>query len=32
MHYGSKSSGTITGILYRGDPETKYSHPNEPLK
>jgi cytochrome oxidase assembly protein ShyY1 len=30
MHYNVKASGEITGILYRGDPKTKYSIPNTP--
>ena len=30
MHYTGAMSGTITGILYRGDNKTKYSRPNEP--
>ena len=28
MHYTSAVSGTITGILYRGDAKTKYTYPN----
>lgn len=31
MHYNSAMSGTITGLLYRGDPKTKYTYPNAPL-
>lgn len=30
MHYTSPSSGTITGLLYRGDGKHKYTKPNEP--
>lgn len=30
MHYTGVTSGTITGLLYRGDAKTKYSMPNEP--
>lgn len=30
MHYTGVSSGEITGVLYRGDAQTKYSKPNEP--
>lgn len=30
MHYTSNTSGEITGVLYRGDNEYKYSKPNEP--
>jgi len=30
MHYTGVSSGEITGLLYRGDAQTKYSVPNEP--
>lgn len=29
-HQTGVTSGEITGLLYRGDPETKYSMPNEP--
>ena len=29
-HYNTASSGKITGVLYKGDPETKYSLPNSP--
>ena len=29
-HYVNSSSGKITGVLYRGDPHTKYSKPNSP--
>ena len=29
-HYMGTTSGTITGVLYRGDPQTKYSLPNSP--
>ena len=32
MHYTSTVSGEITGILYKGDPKTKYSLPNEPTQ
>lgn len=32
MHYGSDSMGTISGVLYRGDVETKYSKPNTPVQ
>ena len=28
LHYNSKYQGDITGILYRGDPKTKYSEKN----
>ena len=28
MHYLGSSHTTITGLLYRGDPQTKYSEPN----
>jgi hypothetical protein len=27
----SKGDGLVTGILYRGDAETKYSRPNQPI-
>ena len=30
MHYNTAASGTIVGLLYRGDNKTKYSEPNEP--
>jgi len=30
MHLNGIRSGTVQGILYRGDPEFKYSLPNEP--
>ena len=30
MHYTGITSGEITGLLYRGDAQTKYSVPNEP--
>lgn len=30
MHYGTKSMGSITGVLYRGDSKTKYWKPNSP--
>ena len=30
MHYNGVSTGTITGVLYRGDADTKYSVPNSP--
>lgn len=30
MHYTGKTSGEITGVLYRGDAQHKYSKPNEP--
>ena len=30
MHYTGVSSGSVTGILYRGDSKTKYTKPNEP--
>lgn len=30
MHYGNDVMGTIRGILYRGDPATKYSKDNSP--
>lgn len=30
MHYTGVVSGEITGVLYRGDAETKYSRANEP--
>lgn len=30
MHYTGATTGTFTGILYRGDAKTKYSAPNEP--
>lgn len=29
-HYTGITSGEITGVLYRGDNETKYSGPNSP--
>ena len=29
-HYTGATSGEITGVLYRGDNQTKYSLPNEP--
>ena len=29
-HYTGVTSGEITGVLYRGDNQTKYSLPNEP--
>ena len=31
MHYGSNTMGTIKGVLYRGDVETKYSTKNSPM-
>jgi cytochrome oxidase assembly protein ShyY1 len=30
MHYTGITSGSITGVLYRGDTKTKYSLTNEP--
>ena len=30
MHYSSDDIGTIRGVLYRGDAETKYSKKNSP--
>ena len=30
MHYQTDVVGTITGVLYRGDAQTKYSLPNSP--
>ncbi len=30
MHYTGVTSGSITGVLYRGDCKTKYSSTNEP--
>ena len=30
MHYTGVAAGEITGILYRGDAQTKYSAANEP--
>ena len=30
MHLNGITSGTVTGILYRGDAKTKYTKPNEP--
>lgn len=31
MHYTGQTSGTVSGILYRGDPKNKYSKPNQPV-
>jgi hypothetical protein len=30
MHLNGTTSGTVTGILYRGDAKNKYTKPNEP--
>jgi cytochrome oxidase assembly protein ShyY1 len=30
LHYGADTMGTISGVLYRGDVETKYSKSNNP--
>ena len=30
LHYNGVTTGTIHGILYRGDAQTKYTKPNSP--
>ena len=30
LHYNGVTTGTIQGVLYRGDAKTKYTGPNSP--